>query len=403
MDNDLDALRRQLQQLKDLHEAGTLGADAYDSARQALEQRIVELVMQAPAAAPAAAPVAPKLPRALVLGVGAATLVLAVGGYLWTGSPQLALAPVPAAVATAASGAQGIGQAEIEAMVGTLQQRLQEQPGDAEGWLMLGRSYAVLGRHAEAVPAYRRSLALRPNDAALLSDMADALAMVNGRNLAGEPTTLVEQALKLEPDNMKALSLAGSAAFDRSDYATAVKHWERVAALAAPDSPWLPRVRESIAEARARGGMPPAAEVAAAAPAASAVQPVPSAKDATAATPGATIRGTVTLAAALRAKAAPEDTVFVFARPAEGPRMPLAIVRKQVKDLPFEFVLDDSTAMSPASRLSTQTRVVVNARISKSGDAMPQPGDLSGQSAPLALDPKGNTGLQIEISQVVTP
>ena len=338
-----------------------------------------------------------------MLGVGAATLVLAVGGYLWTGSPQLALAPVPAAVATAASGAQGIGQAEIEAMVGTLQQRLQEQPGDAEGWLMLGRSYAVLGRHAEAVPAYRRSLALRPNDAALLSDMADALAMVNGRNLAGEPTTLVEQALKLEPDNMKALSLAGSAAFDRSDYATAVKHWERVAALAAPDSPWLPRVRESIAEARARGGMPPAAEVAAAAPAASAVQPVPSAKDATAATPGATIRGTVTLAAALRAKAAPEDTVFVFARPAEGPRMPLAIVRKQVKDLPFEFVLDDSTAMSPASRLSTQTRVVVNARISKSGDAMPQPGDLSGQSAPLALDPKGNTGLQIEISQVVTP
>ncbi|WP_425260746.1 c-type cytochrome biogenesis protein CcmI [Rubrivivax sp. RP6-9] len=399
MDNDLDALRRQLQQLKDLHEAGTLGADAYDSARTALEQRIVALVMQAPAAAPASTPAAPKLPRALVLGVGAATLVLAIGGYLWTGSPQLALAPVPASVATAASGAQGIGQAEIEAMVGTLQQRLQEQPDDAEGWLMLGRSYAVLGRHAEAVPAYRRSLALRPNDAALLSDMADALAMVNGRSLAGEPTTLVEQALKLDPDNMKALSLAGSAAFDRSDYATAVKHWERVAALAAPDSPWLPRVRESIAEARSRGGMPPAAAVAAAPPAATAG---PNASGA-AGTPGATIRGTVTLAAALRAKAAPEDTVFVFARPAEGPRMPLAIVRKQVKDLPFEFVLDDTTAMSPASRLSTQTRVVVSARISKSGDAMPQPGDLSGQSAPLALDPKGNTGLRVEIGQVVTP
>ncbi len=401
MDNDLDALRRQLQQLKDLHEAGTLATDAYDSARAALEQRIVALVMQAPPAAAAAAPtapVSPRLPRALVLGVGAATLVLAAAGYLWTGSPQLALAPVPASVATAASGAQGIGQAEIEAMVGTLQQRLQEQPDDAEGWLMLGRSFSVLGRHAEAVPAYRRSLALRPNDAALLSDLADALAMVNGRNLAGEPATLLEQALKLDPDNMKALSLAGSAAFDRSDYATAVKHWERVAVLAAPDSPWLPRVRESIAEARARGGMPPAAEVAAA----PAAQAAPSAS-AAAGTPGATVRGTVTLAAALRAKAAPEDTVFVFARPAEGPRMPLAIVRKQVKDLPFEFVLDDSSAMSPASRLSTQTRVVVNARISKSGDAMPQPGDLSGQSAPVVLDPKGNTGLQVEISQVVTP
>jgi cytochrome c-type biogenesis protein CcmH len=335
-----------------------------------------------------------------VLGVGAATLVLAAAGYLWTGSPQLALAPVPASVATAASGAQGIGQAEIEAMVGTLQQRLQEQPDDAEGWLMLGRSFSVLGRHAEAVPAYRRSLALRPNDAALLSDLADALAMVNGRNLAGEPATLLEQALKLEPDNMKALSLAGSAAFDRSDYATAVKHWERVAALAAPDSPWLPRVRESIAEARARGGMPPAPATAAASAAPAAQPPAP---QAAAATPGATIRGKVTLAAALQAKAAPEDTVFVFARPAEGPRMPLAIVRKQVKDLPFEFVLDDSTAMSPATRLSTQTRVVVNARVSKSGDAMPQPGDLSGQSAPLALDPKGNNGLQVEISQVVTP
>jgi cytochrome c-type biogenesis protein CcmH len=99
-------------------------------------------------------------------------------------------------------------------------------------------------------------------------------------------------------------------------------------------------------------------------------------------------------------QAKPEDTVFVFARPAEGARMPLAILRKQVKDLPLQFTLDDSMAMSPANALSGASKVVVGARVSKSGNAMPQPGDLSGQSAPVSV---GASGLQIEIREAVKP
>lgn len=329
----------------------------------------------------------PPLPRRLLLGVCAGVLLLAAGGYLWTGSPQLAFAPPPEAAPT-------IGPEQINAMVERLAQRLKDKPDDAEGWGMLGRSYVVLGRHPEAIPAYRRALALTPDDPALLADAADALAVVAGRKLDGEPLALVNKALKIAPDNLKALSLAGSAAFDRGDFAGAVKHWEHVLAVAPPDSPWLPRVRESIAEARAAGGLPPAPMAAA--------QPMPGApaQPPAATAANASISGRVTLAAALRAKAAPEDTVFVYARAAEGPRMPLAIVRKQVKDLPFDFRLDDSLAMSPANKLSMHPQVIVSARVSKSGSAMPQPGDLAGDSTPQAL---GTQGLVIEIARVVAP
>lgn len=383
MDSDLETLRRQLQQLQALHDSGTLGADAYGPARAALERRIVEQVMQAPPAAAQAARPA----RGLLLGVAAVVLLVAAGGYLWKGTPRyatLAAATAPAA----ASAPHGFGPEQIQAMVDKLAQRLKENPDDAEAWGMLGRAYAVLGRHGDAVPAYRKALALRSDDAALLADAADALAVVNGRSLAGEPLALVQKALEIEPDNLKALSLAGTAAFNAQDYAGAVQRWERVAALAAPGSPFVARVRQSIAEARSLAGMPAAA----------ATPMPPVAAPVAAAASGATVSGTVTLAASLRAKADPDDTVFVYARAAEGPRMPLAIVRKQVKDLPFDFVLDDSTAMSPATRLSSQARVVVSARITKSGNAVPQPGDLAGQSAPLAL---GVQGLKLEISEVV--
>jgi cytochrome c-type biogenesis protein CcmH len=115
---------------------------------------------------------------------------------------------------------------------------------------------------------------------------------------------------------------------------------------------------------------------------------------------GGVVSGTVTLSAALAKQAQPDDTVFVFARAAEGSRMPLAILRKQVKDLPFNFKLDDSMAMSPTTALSSATKVIVGARVSKSGNAMPQPGDLSGQSQPVNV---GTTGIKVEIHDAVKP
>ena len=203
---------------------------------------------------------------------------------------------------------------------------------------------------------------------------------------------MIDRALKLDPDNLKALSLAGTAAFDRKDYATAVKHWERVQQVAPADSIYRSQVQGSIAEARELGKMPPAATAAPMAAANTAPSPN------SAAASSARVSGSVKLSPALAGKASPNDTVFVFARPADGSRMPLAILRKQVKDLPLQFTLDDSLSMSPAAKLSAHKTVMVGARISKSGDAMPQPGDFTGLTEPVAV---GSSGLQVEIDQTV--
>jgi cytochrome c-type biogenesis protein CcmH len=176
------------------------------------------------------------------------------------------------------------------------------------------------------------------------------------------------------------LALAGTAAFDRKDYAAAVALWEQLAQVAPPDSPLGQQVQASIAQARQLAGMPPAAATVA--------------KAATAAS--AQVSGTVRLAPALKAKVAPDDTLFVFARAVEGPRVPLAILRVHAKDLPFEFTLDDGMAMSPAAKLSGVSQVTVGARISKSGNAMPQSGDLQGVAANVAV---GTRGLEIEIDE----
>jgi cytochrome c-type biogenesis protein CcmH len=312
-------------------------------------------------------------------------LAVVVAGYATIGTPQ-ALDPA-ARSARGGAGDHAITAQQIQGMIDKLAARLKEQPDDADGWAMLGRSYAVLGQPQQALPAFKRAMELRPDDAALLADYADMLALANNRNLEGEPSRLIARALELDPNNLKALSLAGTAAFLRKDYALALRHWEKMAQLA-PDAEFVKQIQGGIDEARRLA--------AGAAPGTDMSKP-PAAKPAPAAA-GATVSGVVKLAATLQAKASPEDTLFVYARPAQGPRMPLAILRKQVKDLPLTFTLDDSMAMSPAARLSSAQQVVVSARISKRGDATPQPGDLQGQSAPVA---PGASGLTIEIGQVV--
>jgi cytochrome c-type biogenesis protein CcmH len=268
-------------------------------------------------------------------------------------------------------------------MVERLSARMKDSPEDAEGWAMLGRSYSVLGRHPEALAAYEKAVALRKDDAQLLADYADSLAVKNDRQLAGEPMKWVEAALKLEPGNFKALALAGTDAFDRKDYATAVKHWSKLVESAPPDNSFAQQILGGLSEARQLAGMPA----------------LPAAAPAPMALPGASVSGSITLAPGLAGKAAPDDTLFVFARAADGAqRMPLAILRRQVKDLPLSFTLDDSSSMSPAARISAVKSVIVSARISKSGQATPAPGDLTGQSAAVDV---GTTGIAIDIRDEV--
>lgn len=397
----LDELKKQLQQLDDLGRSGALSPENLATARADLERQVLAEVMGGAAnSAPAEAEVLPApSPRAggkLWAGVVGFVAVVVVAGYAWLGHPagwQVGPGEPGSAAAAGSDGQPAMDAAQFEQMAQQLAERLKSRPEDAEGWMMLGRTYAVLGRFAEAVPAYQKVLALRPQDAQAHADLADATGMLNDRRLDGEPEKLIQKALQLDPRNLKALSLAGTIAFQRGDFALAVRLWESAIAADEPGSELSRNLEAGIAEARQRGGLTAAAS----APAGAGTSPAPTAA-ATPGAPGAQVRGRVVLSAALRAKAAPDDVVFIFARPAQGAKMPLAILKRQVKDLPAEFMLDDSLAMSPAARLSSAGQVVVGARISKSGNAMPQPGDLQGLSAPVAV---GAQGLVIEIAEEV--
>jgi cytochrome c-type biogenesis protein CcmH len=221
--------------------------------------------------------------------------------------------------------------------------------------------------------------------------------MRNGRKISGRPLELVQEALRLEPNQPKALAMAGTEAFDRNDFRLAVEYWEKLRAVVPADSELGQNIESSIAEARARGGLGAGAPAAASAPQAPATPP-PATPAAPAATTAATVQGTVRLAPALAARAAPTDTVFVFARASEGPRVPLAVLRLQAKDLPAKFVLDDSLAMAPQFRLSAFKSVLVGARVSKSGGATASAGDLEGQPVAVQL---GARDVMLTIDRVV--
>ncbi|MGV8822931.1 tetratricopeptide repeat protein [Methylibium petroleiphilum] len=415
MSSDIDRIKHQLHRLREMHAAGDLGDAAYLAARAPIERLLIDAVLAeepvaaavAPGPAPAGAPVSPSTPSprqggrrvaALALGV----VVLAGLGYAWQGSPRFLLSPSDASSADAPSPATGTAHAtgveQITAMTEKLALRLKEQPADADGWATLARSYAMLGRNADAVAAYGQAVGLQGNDARLLADYADALAIRNGRKLDGEPLALVRRSLQIDPDNVKALSLAGTEAFDRKDYSEALEHWERLARVGPADSEMVQQIHGSIAEARELAGLPSSRGSPSPSSSSSTGPVAATARASDTAATGTAISGTVTLAASLAGQVSPTDTVFVFARDPQGPAMPLAILRKQVKDLPLAFRLDDSLSMSPAARLSSSARVLVAARISRSGEALPQPGDLLAQ--PVAATP-GAIGIRLEIAGIV--
>jgi cytochrome c-type biogenesis protein CcmH len=350
--------RDELRELDADLEAGTLARADYDRAREELERRLLEDVGEdVPGRrVRTVRPLPEKLARWGTVSAAAAVPLVALAIYLAVGDVR-GLDPQ-------ARAPRDIGMAEVEAMVERLAQRLEQNPDDVEGWRMLGRSYSVMGRFAEAARAYSRAAAKSPRDASLLADLADALAMARGQNMQGEPEELVLRALQIDPQNLKALALAGTAAFNRDDYKGAVRYWERMLPHIPADSEDARMVQSNIDEAKARASEKATGK----------------AKPAAA----AQLTGTVSLAPKLAARASPEDTVFIFARAADGPPMPLAALRRQVKDLPARFTLDDSMAMGPQAKLSAHPKVIVVARVSKGGTPSAQSGDLEGKSKPVA-------------------
>lgn len=403
----LAVLRDQLRELDVDREQGSIDATAYVAARGELELRVAEDVHPAARKSVSNGPAndtASPVPRWQAAGLALALVSGAAVMYASLGTPRAMTATDTAASSAGSPSAMGVdphADTQGEAMVAKLAERMAREPKDPNGWALLARSYSAMGRFVAASDAYAHLVALIPDDAQILSDYADVLAMTQNQKLHGEPERLLARALAADPKNVKALILMGDAVYERADLAAAAVHWKAALSLAPAGSEFAQLARDNLAHIGApMDGAPamppsePSAPTLAAAPAtAAAPAPAPAAAPATA-TAGVSVSGMVELDPALRGQLSDTDTVFIVAKAVEGPRFPLAVLRKQVRDLPLKFTLDDSMGMMPGVTLSQFEKVVVSARVSKSGNAIAAPDDVEAVSQPVK---PGTGGIQLRI------
>lgn len=355
----LAVLADSLRELKLEFAAGTLQRGEYEEAKTELERQAVD----ADAMAARRTTAAGRSGWLAAMAVAIALPVVAIALYVAMGQPAALQAPTQV---TDAQRSIGDGQAHIQTMIAALRERLQQDSQDARGWTMLARAYAATGQAQEAIKAYAKAVALKPDTAGLLVEYANALGMFHDRNLRGKPQQLLERALALQPDNPNALALAGAAALQRGDRVAAVQYWQQLQQLLPPDSAKYARVARLIARAQGERLEQPQQK-----------QSV--------AIVEAAIHGTITVSKALQEKITAGDTLFIFARAPDGPPMPLAVLRRPAPQFPLQFTLDDSHAMVSGVHLSQYSVVNIVARVSRTGTATLQPGDLEGraQSVPI--------------------
>jgi cytochrome c-type biogenesis protein CcmH len=325
---------------RDLDARSLSPADRAQAIEELQRQLLEEAAQPAASARPARPWMAWGVALVLSIGVPAAALVL----YQQVGDPRAA-----AALASAPAAAHEREGQDMEVAVARLATRLQAQPADLEGWIVLARSYEVLQRFDDAVLAYAKAIELAPGEPQLLADYADAIGSARKGDLNGPAQSAIDAALAIDPQHPKALALAGMAAYQRGDMGAARKHWEQTLAVLPTDSEAVRGIEANLAQL---GAAP------------------------TAAAPR--IAGTVSIAPGLREKVGADATVFVLARAPSDGRMPVAVLRLTAKELPTRFVLDDSLAMTPERPLSRFSPLTVEVRVSASGQAAPKPGDLFG-------------------------
>ena len=356
----------QLTELRSDRASGNLAENDFEQASNELQRRLLDDAQTVDVA-----PLAARPPWQMLLLLAVALPTAAMVTYVWVGHPR---AQQPSAVAHDDSVAQ------VEQMVAALAARLEQNPDDLKGWGMLARSYKVMRRFDEAEQAFGRLGQALYADPTLLAEYADLLAVKSEGNLEGKPRQLVEKALQLDPNHMMALSLAGTAAYNRNDYAAALRYWEHLYTLLPPESEDAQALSATLIEIRTKAGIKASPGTAAKA----------------AAAPGKSVSGEVSLSPSLQAKVQADDTLFIFARPASGGRMPLAVLRARVADLPMKFTLDDKLALTPQSAISTASEVKVEALISKSGTANPSAGDPYGESVAVKV---GAAGVRLVIDK----
>ena len=323
--------------------------------------------------------------------------------YIWLGAPE-AFSPMPSAAVSAEAATEQAAPPNLDQIVENLASKLQADPNNLEGWVLLGRTHRSMGNLDAALSAFDRALKLNADDELILA-RAEVLAAKNQGRFDGEPWRVIREVLQRDPQNYAALLLAGSASYANNRYADALEFWQRARLLLAADHPDVPNLIEAMSTVQAKmknQASPPATPAAQGAPSApasggAAAGTAPAAAVASAAGGAASalnVSGQVRLSAALKSQTSPTDVVFVYAVPANGERMPLALLKTTVAQLPLKFTLDDSSAMLPDRKLSGASQVLVKARVSKSGNAIPQSGDWEGSLGPVKV---GATGLDLEI------
>ena len=313
-------------------------------------------------------------PKKTIIALTIFIPVIAAATYFWLGSAQQ----------IADGGAkQQVAQQDVEKMVAGLAAKMEQDPSNLKGWAMLARSYKVMGRPKDAEKAYDRAGSYLDTDPQLLADYADVSASNANGSFEGKPQAIINRALKADPNNMMALWLAGTADYNRGDYKGAVQVWGRLAKLLPADSEDMKMIQGSIMEARGKANLPPEPLVS------QATSPV-------VAVSGKNINGTVEINPDLKSRIKPDYIVMVIAR-APGARMPVAIMRGKAADLPLRFVLNDALAMTPDALISNLSEATIEVRISKSGQAKAEPGDLYSEIQTVKV---GTNNLKVVVDQV---
>ncbi|MEO7936110.1 MAG: hypothetical protein ABIR27_07620 [Dokdonella sp.] len=370
---------KRLKALDDALAAGVIDDDEYRSKRAAMSS----------AASPVSANKGRRLSMAAALAVA---IVLPIGAIILYQLKGESAALDPARLmASTAPNAEEHG-VDMDQAVAGLVAKLKENPANADGWALLGRAYQSMGKFTESRDALKHAFDLMPDNHDLTVEYAQALALTNeGRRIAGESRQLIEGVLKADPDHQRALWLIGISDYQAADYNAAITAWNRLLPALPPGSDIAESVRNQIADAQKLGGTVAIADTPSLTTAPQ--TPMPANHD------GPKLTVSVSLDAKLKGKLSGGATLFIFARAENGPPMPLAIHRGPANELPLTVVLDDSMGMLPTMKLSMFPKVVIGARVSSSGNAMAQPGDLQVLSS--AIDVNRKEPVELVIDSVV--
>ncbi len=346
--------QRQLWELEKEHTQGVVSSASFERSRAELLGRMLE------DSALTEANSDKKPERAWVSAMVMVVLlpVAAMATYMWLGQPQGLDRQM---VASEPSD----NYANLDGMAASLAQKLETNPGNSEQWIMLGRTYRALSQFEKALSAYQKALELGQSDDIAL-ERAEVLALLRGGDFSGEPWAVIRQVLAKNARHFNGLVLAGSASYAQEDYAKAIQYWQQARSQLDDNAQAVKGLDDAMSKAREKAGE------------AALATKGPSSLPSSAQTSGAMLSGRVSIDPGVKAQLAPTDVVFVYATPTNGQKMPLAIVRKTADQLPFDFVLDDSTAMNSSNKLSSHTKVTLKVRISKSGEAMTRSGDWMG-------------------------